>query len=117
VPPSADLPGLLARPVLEVAPLLLGATLRHGDVSCRLTEVEAYDGPDDPGSHAFRGRTPRNAVMFGPAGHLYVYFTYGMSSLSEPKFLKLDRAAQPLECAVQFVARADSAPDVAALVV
>ncbi len=72
----------LAGPVLEVAPRLLGAVLRHetgdGPVAVRLTEVEAYAGEQDPGSHAYRGRTRRNAVMFGPAGHLYVYFTYGM---------------------------------------
>ncbi len=74
-------PGLrevLAGTVLEVAPRLLGAVVTHGEVAVRLTEVEAYDGPEDPGSHAYRGRTSRNAVMFGPPGHLYVYFTYGM---------------------------------------
>jgi DNA-3-methyladenine glycosylase len=64
--------------VLEVAPDLLGAVIRHGRVAVRLSEVEAYAGPDDPGSHAYRGQTPRNSVMFGPAGRLYCYFTYGM---------------------------------------
>ena len=73
-----DLHGVLAGPVLEVAPLLLNATLRHGGVAVRLTEVEAYAGADDPGSHAYRSRTPRNAVMFGPPGRLYCYVTYGM---------------------------------------
>ena len=85
--PAAEVRELLSSDARQVAPLLLGAVLTHegrdGLVSVRITEVEAYLGPHDslhpdPGSHTFRGATARNAPMFGPAGHLYVYFTYGM---------------------------------------
>jgi DNA-3-methyladenine glycosylase len=82
VPGVVPARGWYARPVLAVAADLLGAhvTVRsdEGDVTIRLTEVEAYDGDADPGSHAFRGRTARNAVMFGEGGRLYVYRHLGL---------------------------------------
>ena len=97
-----------ARSSTEVAPDLLGRVLVRvlpdgTRLAARLVEVEAY-GPNDPASHAFRGPTPRNLVMFGPPGHLYVYFTYGMHFCSNvvtgaegTGSAVLLRAAEPLE--------------------
>ncbi|MFF0659268.1 DNA-3-methyladenine glycosylase [Micromonospora tulbaghiae] len=79
---SADLLAILAQPAPLVAPALIGWTLTHhspdGPVTIELTEVEAYAGEADPASHAWRGPTARNAVMFGPAGRLYVYLSHGL---------------------------------------
>ncbi|MFW6597930.1 DNA-3-methyladenine glycosylase [Propionibacteriaceae bacterium Y2011] len=74
---TASTPDWWAR-ALDVAPALVGAVISHGPVSIMLTEVEAYEGVDDPASHAWRGPTPRTQVMFGPPQHLYVYLSHGI---------------------------------------
>lgn len=105
---------LLEAPAVEVAPLLLGAVLSHttadGTVAIRLTEVEAYEGVgEDPGSHAHRGRTPRTATMFGPAGMLYAYFTYGMHTCANLVCLTPGRAAAVLLRAGEVIEGVDLA--------
>jgi DNA-3-methyladenine glycosylase len=91
------------RDALDVAPELLNKVLAGNGVSARLVEVEAYRAADDPGSHAYRGRTPRNASMFAAPGTLYVYFSYGnhwcMNAVCGPgerAHAVLLRAAAPL---------------------
>lgn len=91
-----------ARDALEVAPQLPGCVLErtdaHGTVAIRITEVEAYAGERDPGSHSYRGKTARNATMFGDPGHVYVYFTYGLHHAVN---LVAGLAGQPYGCLVR----------------
>src|SRR5688572_26549600 len=70
-----------ARDALVVAEELLGQHIHCGGVVLRITEVEAYRHPDDSASHCRMGRTPRNAPMWGPPGHAYVYLCYGIHSM------------------------------------
>jgi DNA-3-methyladenine glycosylase len=111
----------LTRPFYEqdplvVAPLLIGCVLVHdhpdGRTAVRLVETEAYRGLDDPGSHGYRGETPRTRVMHGPGGHIYVYFTYGMhwcmNVVCGPAGVcqaVLLRAGEPIEGAAMMFAR------------
>ncbi|WP_104080915.1 DNA-3-methyladenine glycosylase [Cryobacterium sp. Y11] len=73
--------GFFASEVLDIAPEVLGCILQRtdddGTVAIQITEVEAYASERDPGAHTYRGNTNRNKTMFGPAGYLYCYFTYG----------------------------------------
>lgn len=99
-----------ASQIAETAKALLGWTVAAGGVTIRLTEVEAYGGVgEDPPSHAYRGMTKRNAVMFGPAGFAYVYFTYGMHWCLNVTAGRIGEAAAVLLRAGEVIAGLDEA--------
>jgi DNA-3-methyladenine glycosylase len=111
-----------ARDPVVLARDLLGRTLFYrtaaGLLAGRIVETEAYTGDTDPASHAFRGPTPRNAVMFGPAGHAYVYFSYGMhhclnvtADATATAGAVLLRALEPLQGQDRMRARGDASPE------
>lgn len=98
---------------VDVAPDLLGMGLTHttadGTVTLRITEVEAYQGESDPGSHAYRGPTARNNVMFGAPGHLYTYRHLGLHTCMNLVCGPVDTAAAVLVRAGEIVAGQDLA--------
>lgn len=105
--------GFLTRDPLEVAPDLLGCVLEATDTdgvvrAGRIVEVEAYRGDEDPASHAYRGPTPRTEVMFGPAGHLYVYRSYGIHWCSNVVCGRVGTAAAVLVRALEPIAGLDA---------